>query len=487
MNLHFRTIFKVIGLVLIIAGFAMILPLATAIVYGEEDSRNAFACTIVPCLFFGFIMFKFIHHSAGRLRLRDGFLIVALCWLLISTIGTVPVVVSGAIPSFFDGLFEMCSGFTTTGASAVADIEALPKTVLMWRALSHWLGGMGILVLAIALFPTLGISGQEIVEAETPGPVLSKLTPKMSETARGLYSIYLGFTALETVLLIFGGMDFFDAITHAFSTVGTGGFSNYNDSVAHFNSPYINMVICVFMILCGINFNLFYALLRNRAIPFFKDMECRVYLMFITAFTVIIAAWLWVSDTVDNIFQALHHSLFQVASIISTTGFATTDFGKWPPLCIMVLFCIFFIGGSSSSTAGGVKVIRVLVMLKMIKRSIMLKLHPNALINIRYNGRILSTDIVQGICAFVFLYATTFFAVSLFISLDNHDMLTNLSAAATCLGNIGPGFGLVGPSDNFSIFSDGMKFVLSLTMVAGRLELFTLLMLLSGKFWNPNE
>ncbi len=487
MDLHYRTIFKVIGLVLIITGIAMVLPLVTSLFYGEASSTRAFLYVLLPCLALGFIQFKFIHQSEGRLRLRDGFLIVALCWLLISALGAIPLVVEGCFKNYMDAFFEMCSGFTTTGATVVSDVEALPKAVLMWRALSHWLGGMGILVLAIALLPTLGISGQEIVEAETPGPVLSKLTPKMSETARGLYTIYILFTGAETILLLFGGMSFFDALTHAFSTVGTGGFSNYNDSIAHFANPYIDAVICFFMIMCGINFNLLYVFFRDRAVNFLKDQECRIYLIFVAMFTVAISVWLIVKDTYDNIFTSIHHALFQVASIISTTGFSSTDFEKWPSFCIMMLLCIFFIGGSSSSTAGGVKVIRVVVMLKMIRRSIYLKLHPSALVHIRYNNRILSTDVVQGICAFVFLYATTFFAVSIFISLDNFDMLTNLSATATCLGNIGPGFGLVGPTENFSIFSDGMKFILSLTMVAGRLELFTLLMLLTGKFWNPNE
>ena len=487
MDLHFRTIFKVQGQVLIILGVAMTMPLMTAFIYGESDSVRAFSFVMIPCLILGIFQHFFIKPSKGQLRLRDGYLIVAISWLVVSAVGAIPMMIDGSIPSYFDGFFEMCSGFTTTGATILKDVEAMPKAVLMWRAFSHWLGGMGILVFAIALMPSLGISGQEIVEAETPGPTLSKVTAKMSDTARSLYLIYITFTAAETILLLLGGMSFFDALTHTFGTVGTGGFGNYNDSIAHFNSPYIDFVITVFMIASGINFNLYFLFIKDGAIKFFKDQECRLYLIFFSVFTLAITVWLMISDTAESFLHAIRLAAFQVASIITTTGFATDDFSKWPAFCVMLLFCLFFIGGSSSSTAGGVKVIRVLVMLKMIKRSIALKLHPNALVHIRVDKKTLSTDVVQNICAFVFLYVACFFVVSILLSIENHDMLTNLSATAACLGNIGPGLSQVGPVDNFSIFNDGGKFILSLTMVAGRLELFTLLMMFTGRFWNPNE
>ena len=487
MDLHFRTIFKTQGQVLMIMGIAMLLPLLTALIYGEDASARAFAFVLIPCFIVGTLQFKCIRHSKSNLRLRDGFLIVAVSWLIVPAIGAIPMIIDGSIPSYFDSFFEMCSGFTTTGATILPDVEAMPKSVLMWRAFSHWLGGMGILVFAIALLPSLGISGQEIVEAETPGPVLSKVTAKMSDTARSLYMIYIAFTVTETLLLLLGGMSFFDAITHTFGTVGTGGFGNYNDSIAHFNSPYIDFVITVFMIASGVNFNLYFLFLKDGTLNFFKDSECKLYFLIFGIFSLAITAWLMISGTAGSFLHALRLAAFQVASIMTTTGFATDDFSLWPSFCVMLLFCLFFVGGCSSSTAGGVKVIRVLVMLKMIKRSIALKLHPNALVYIRIDRKILSTDIVQNICAFVFLYVTFFFAVSMLISFDDHDMITNLSATAACLGNIGPGLGDAGPVSNFDFFSNGSKFLLSMTMVAGRLEMFTLLMILTGRFWNPNE
>lgn len=487
MGLKYRTIFKTEGQVLIIIGIAMLLPLLTALAYDETASAKAFAFVLVPCIFLGAVQVRSIRYSEKQLRLRDGFLIVAVSWILASAIGALPMLIDHSIPGFFDSFFEMCSGFTTTGATILSDVESMPKSVLMWRSFSHWLGGMGILVFAIALLPSLGISGQEIAEAETPGPVLSKITPKMSDTARNLYIIYISFTLAETILLLLGGMSFFDALTHSFGTVGTGGFGNYNDSVAHFDSAYIDFVITFFMIVSGINFNLYFVFLKDGTVSFFKDQECRLYLMIFCAFSAAIAFWLMITHTFNGFFHSLRYAAFQVASILTTTGFATTDFGKWPSFCIMLLFTLFFIGGCSSSTAGGVKVVRVLVMLKMIKRSIALKLHPNALIYIRVDKKTLNTDIVQNICAFVFLYAAFFFAVSISISLDDHDMLTNLSAAAACIGNIGPGLSDVGPASNFDLFSNAGKFILSISMVAGRLELFTLLMLFSGRFWNPNE
>lgn len=487
MSLHFRTIFKTQGQVLLILGTSMLLPLVTALIYGETSSARAFAFVLVPCLLIGIAQMRLIRPSKGNLKLRDGYLIVAVSWLLISALGALPMIIDGSIPSYFDSFFEMCSGFTTTGATTLSDVESLPKAVMMWRSFSHWLGGMGILVFAIALLPSLGISGQEIVEAETPGPVLSKVTAKMSDTARSLYLIYISFTVAETFLLLLGGMNFFDAITHSFGTVGTGGFSNYNDSIAHFDSAYIDFIITAFMIFSGVNFNLYFIFIRDGAITFFKNQECRLYLIFFGAFSLIISVWLVISGTTESFLHAVRLAFFQVASIITTTGYATDDFSLWPPFCTMLLLCLFFVGGCSSSTAGGVKVIRVLVMLKMIKRTIALKLHPNALVNIRVDRKILSTDIVQSICAFVFLYVAFFFGISIIMSFDGHDMITNLTATAACLGNVGPGLGDVGPADNFGFFSDGSKFILSITMVAGRLELFTLLMLFTGKFWNPNE
>ena len=487
MGFCLKSIAKILSRVLAMLGASMFLPVITALAYGEDDCVRSFLVVALPCIFFGVILQRIIPYSRHNMRLRDGFLLVTLTWLLLASIAAVPVVISGSMASWFDAFFEMCSGFSTTGATVCEDVEALPHAILLWRSFSHWIGGMGILVFAIAWMPALGISGQEIAEAETPGPVLSKITPKMSETARDLYLIYIAFTLIETVLLMIGGMGLFDAVTHSFATVGTGGFGNYNDSIAHFGSTYIDIVITVFMLLSGINFNLYFFVLRRKVSIAVKDDEFKAYILIFTVATLIITFYGTFSNTFDGFFEGLHQAAFQVASILTTTGFSTCDFALWPPLCMMVLFVLFFIGGCSSSTGGGIKVVRVLIIIRMIGRSAALKLHPNAYITIKYNNRKFSTDTVQGICAFVCLYLFTLFAVTLWVALDNYDMVTSFTATASCLGNIGPGFSSVGPAENFGIFSNSVKLVLSLTMITGRLELFTILMMFSRRFWLPDE
>lgn len=465
----------------------MFLPVITAMAYDETHCAGSFLVIALPCIFIGVILSRLIPYSKRNMSLRDGFLMVTMTWLLLASISAFPLMISGAIPSWIDAFFEMCSGFSTTGATICDDVEALPHAALMWRSFSHWIGGMGILVFAIAWMPALGISGQEIVEAETPGPVLSKISPKMSETARDLYLIYIVFTIAETILLLAGGMGPFDALTHSFATVGTGGFGNYNDSIAHFGSAYIDVVITLFMLLSGVNFNLYFFAIRKRFSAFLKDDEFKTYASIFVGATLLIAFFGTAQNAFDGFFEGLHQAAFQVASILTTTGFSTCDFGDWPPVCMMVLFLLFFIGGSSSSTAGGPKVVRILIMMRMIARSAALKLHPNAYITIKYNDRKFSTDTVQGICAFIFLYMATLAGVTLFVAFDDYDMVTSLSAAASCLANVGPGLGAAGPAFNFNIFSDGVKFILSFTMIAGRLELFTLLMMFSRRFWLPDE
>ncbi len=492
MVINAKAYVKIMGMLSIIAGFSMVFPLITGIVYKEESSINAFGDTIGASLLFGIFLVILSRKVKGdrrftHLKTRDAFLIVASTWILFSAIAAFPYVIQGCIPSFIDAFFETSSGFTTTGSSILTDVEALPKAMLFWRMFAHWLGGMGILVLAIALLPQLGINGQAIVKAEAPGPTLSKVTPKMSDTARTLYVTYFAFTVVQTILLMFGGVDFFDSVTHTFATVGTGGFSNYNASVGHFDSAYVEGVITVFMILSGVNFNLYFLSLKGGLSILFKDSELRAYLIFIGIATFLLTIYLYLGNFYESIGSAFRYAVFQAASIITTTGFATTDFDLWPTFCVMILLFLFFAGGCSSSTGGGIKIVRVLVILKMIKRSALLRLHPNALIPVKLNEQPLPGDTVQGISSFVFFYITLLFSVGILVSLDGYDLVTSFSAAATCLGNIGPGFHDVGPTMNFSGFSDPTKLLLSFTMIAGRLELFTLLMLLSKKFWNPTH
>ncbi|WP_324824393.1 TrkH family potassium uptake protein [Sinanaerobacter sp. ZZT-01] len=487
MVLNYKLILKVDAAIGILLAVAMIPSLIVSLLYNETDAAVAFARCIAPMLLLGsFAVYK-IRPTTSTLHMRDGFLIVASSWILASIFGSVPFLLSHTIPSFVDAFFETASGFSTTGSTILTNIELLPKGILFWRSFTHWLGGMGILVFAIALLPALGIGGQRIIRAETPGPTLDKLSPKISDTARILYSMYFGMTLLEVILLCLGGVSLYDSLVHTFGTVGTGGLSSYNDSIAHFNSIYVDIVITIFMVLAGINFNLYYLLLQKRIKDFFSDYELRGYLLIIGIATILIALNLWFTKTYDTIGESLRYSVFQAASITTTTGYGTADFNLWPTFSKMVLFLLMFVGGSSSSTGGGVKVIRVLILLKLIRRGIYRKLHPRAIVPVKIQGRSIPSDTVSGITSFAVLYVCLLLFGSLVISLENFDMMTSISSVAACLGNIGPGFELVGPSSNYSMFSDFSKMFLSFYMLIGRLELFTIILLFSKLFWNPDR
>jgi len=487
MVLNYKLILKVDAAIGILLAVAMIPSLIVSLLYNETDAAVAFARCIAPMLLLGsFAVYK-IRPTSSTLHMRDGFLIVASSWILASIFGSVPFLLSHTIPSFVDAFFETASGFSTTGSTILTNIELLPKGILFWRSFTHWLGGMGILVFAIALLPALGIGGQRIIRAETPGPTLDKLSPKISDTARILYSMYFGMTLLEVILLCLGGVSLYDSLIHTFGTVGTGGLSSYNDSIAHFNSIYVDIVITIFMILAGINFNLYYLLLQKRIKDFSSDYELRGYLLIIGIATILIALNLWFTKTYDTIGESLRYSVFQAASITTTTGYGTADFNLWPTFSKMVLFLLMFVGGSSSSTGGGVKVIRVLILLKLIRRGIYRKLHPRAIVPVKIQGRSIPSDTVSGITSFAVLYVCLLLFGSLVISLENFDMMTSISSVAACLGNIGPGFELVGPSSNYSMFSDFSKMFLSFYMLIGRLELFTIMLLFSKLFWNPDR
>ena len=487
MDLNWNVILRVIGALFIVIGFSMIPAMIVSIIYSEPTIIEAFIKTIIPSIIFGGLLMLLNKQKKGRTKVRDGYIIVALCWILASIVAAAPFVISGEITNPIDAFFETCSGFSTTGSSILTDVEAMSKGLLFWRSFTHWLGGMGILIFAIALLPNLGISGQAIAKAETPGPTLDKLTPKLSDTAKMLYLLYLCFTAAETILLMFGGVSLFDSLVHTFGTVGTGGFSSYNKSVGHFDSAYVDIVISIFMIMSGVNFNLYFIIFRQHLKAFFKDAELRLYLSIVGMSTLFIGVYLYSAGIIDTLPTAFRYSLFQTASIITTTGFATANFDLWPTFCKMILLILMFVGACSCSTGGGLKVIRILIILKLIKRGISLKLHPNAFVSLKINNKALPVDTVSAIASFVFLYIITIFASTILISLDGFSLITSFSAVVTCLGNIGPGFDLVGPVMNFSIFSNGSTLLLSFLMLAGRLELFTILLLLTPRFWNPNR
>lgn len=487
MNLKYKAIVRIIGALFLITGIMLLLPCAVGLYYKEYNCSAVFCGISLFCIVFGGATMLLIRHTGLMLQKRDGYLIVSMAWLLMSAIGAFPFVINGCIPNFIDAFFEMCSGFSTTGSSILTDVEALPKSMLFWRSFTNWIGGMGILVFAVALLPSLGLSGQVIVQSEAPGPSLSKITPKMTDTAKSLYLIYTGLSIVLIILLMFGGMDLFDASTHTFATMGTGGFSTYNSSIAAFDSAYIDAVLTIFMLIAGCNFNLYYMAITGKAKKAFSDSEFKLFLKITAVSIVVITLYLFFTDVYPNIGQSLRYSSFQVATIITTTGFATANYDVWPTFCAMVIFILFFIGGCSSSTSGGLKVIRVSVLGKMLKRTLEQQLHPRAVLDIKDNNKIIPSDTVQNIFSFALLYWAMVAIIGLIVSLDGFDVITNFSAAASCLGNIGPGFHEVGPTVNYSIFSYPVKLVLSLAMIAGRLELFTFMLLFAPRFWNPSR
>lgn len=487
MTVNFNSVIKIMSIIFFVLGFSMFPALLVAIIYDDPVCNFAFFSTIFLCFGIGGIFYKMYQPQELKLKERDGFLIVTLCWLTASLVGAMPFFLAGAIPSYIDAFFETCSGFSTTGCSILTDIESLPKSMLFWRSFTHWLGGMGIIVFATALLPSIGIKGQMIASAETPGPTLDKISPRFSDTARNLYLVYIIFTIVETFLLLAGGMNLYDALLHTFGTVGTGGFSSYGDSIAHFESGYIHWVIIVFMLLCGINFNLYFVLLKRGIRSVFKDSELKFYLLMIAGVTLAIFLNVYQSGYYENLGKAFTDSAFQVVSIITTTGYATCDYDIWPTFSRMLVFILLLTGACSSSTGGGVKLIRILVGLKMVRRGVSLKLHPSRFIPVTVGNRAVPQEVATNIANFIFLYIFVIFAGSTVISLNGFDLVTTISSVMTCVGNVGPGFNLVGPSMNFALFSDFSKVFLSLLMIAGRLELFTFFMLLSPHYWNANK
>ncbi len=487
MRLNIKLDIRILSIVMLLISLSMLPALCVSLLYGENETAKSFLVCIVPVILFCTVLTLVSRPVSSTIRIRDGFLIVAFCWILGSAVGALPFIVSGAIPSFPDAFFESASGFTTTGSTILKDVEILPKGILFWRSFTHWLGGMGILILAIALLPTLGIGALHIAEAETPGPSIDKLSPKITDSARILYVIYIGMTVIETILLMLGRMDLFDALVHTFGSVGTGGFSSYNASIGHFDSLYIELVISAFMLLAGINFNLYYLLFLRKWKGFFLDGELRAYLCIICGATLLITVALIVFGSTEGVSDALRLAFFQTVSIITTTGYCTADFSLWPSAGIMTLFLLMFVGGCSSSTAGSVKVIRVVVFLKLIRRGIYKRLHPTAVVPIKLGGGNLSSQAVSRIASFLFLYLALFLSGTLLLSLDSFDLVTVASSVAACLGNVGPGFGAVGPLSNFSGYSDGSTLFLAMLMIAGRLELFTIILLFLPGFWNPDR
>lgn len=486
-DLNYRSVIRMMGVLFLVLAAAFLPALIVALIYGEYTEVKSFLLTMVPCFIIGLVLIKTFKASSIKTRHRDVYLIVSLCWLISSFIGAIPLFISGGVTNPFDAFFEICSGFSTTGASILTDIEGQAKSILFWRSFTHWLGGMGIIVFMAALLPSMGIGVQMIAGAETPGPTLTKVRAKFSDTAKDLYILYIVFTVIEVILLMLGGVSLYDSLIHSFGTVGTGGFSNYGDSVAHFNSAYVEWIIIIFMVICGINFNLYFLLPKKKIKDFFQDEELRWYLAFIGITAILITIVLLVRGEYSDSSSAFRDAVFHVTSVITTTGYATTNYDLWPTFCKMLIVLLTISGACSSSTGGGVKVIRILTAIKYVRRGFAQKLHPHRVVNIMVNRKPLPQQVATDIVYFIFLYIAFLVVGTVLISFDGYDITTNFTAALTCLSNVGPGLNVVGPSGNFSGFSDFSTFVLSILMIAGRLELFTFIMLFSPRFWNSNR
>lgn len=478
--MNYGVVIKVLGNLLTVEALLMIPSLLVSLYYNQYD-KTAFLSSIFITGIVGFVMSR-KKGLRKTIKAKEGLAIVAFGWILVSFFGSLPFVLSGSIPSWVDSFFETVSGFTTTGSTIVDNVESLPMGILFWRSFTHWIGGMGILVFTIAILPTLGVGGFQIFKVESPGPMPDRIVPRVTDTAKILYITYFIMTLLEIILLLFGGMSLYDAAVHTFGTVGTGGFSTKVASVGHYDSSYTHIIIGIFMILSGVNFSLYYLLFQGKWKEVFKNEELRLYLGIILISVVLIG--LNINSTMyKNIGLAFRDAFFQVGSIITTTGYATTNFDKWPTFSKSILFLLMFVGGCAGSTGGGLKNIRILVLFKLIRREISKILHPRAVIPIKTNGNAVSNETVAGITSFFALYIFIFVLGTVLISLEGMDLVSSSSAVASALGNIGPGFGLVGPSETFSSISSMGKLLLSLLMLLGRLELFTIIALVLPKTW----
>lgn len=494
MKLNYKIIFHFLGLLLLFNGGFMLLSALISFIYKDGVTPSLLLSGGLIILLGLFVMFLTKNH-AKEMNKREGYIVVAFGWLVMALSGTVPYVLTGSITSFTSAFFETMSGYTTTGATILNDIEIIPKGVLFWRSLTHWIGGMGIIVLAVAILPLLGIGGMQMFAAEAPGPSADKLHPRITDTAKRLWLIYFGYTAAETILLKVAGMSFFDAINHSLCTLSTGGFSTKNASVAYWNGqPIIQYIIIIFMFLAGTNFVLSYFAFKGNVQRIIRDEELKLYLKFIVIFTIIAALIIYfkTDPSISSIEHpmvwgkaesAFRHSLFQVLSVITTTGFITADYTLWTPFLMVFFFGLMFLGGSAGSTSGGVKVVRHLILIKNGFLEFKRALHPNAILPVRYNGKAVTGDIVFNILAFFILYMLSFIVGALVFSMMDIDFMSAIGLSASSLGNVGPALGNFGPVNNYAALPAVGQWWASFLMLIGRLELFTVLILLTPFFW----
>ncbi len=478
--MNIKAVVHILGALLFFLGLSMLFPLGFSLYFGDGDA-TALGSSALISMAAGLLAWSTMKVEQ-ELGIRDSFAVVTLGWVVMAAFGALPFLLSGTVDSPTDAYFETMSGMTTTGATILTDIEGIPRGILFWRSLTHWLGGMGIIVLSLAILPMLGVGGMQLFKAEVPGPVSDKLSPRVQSTAKILWGVYVLFSGIETVLLMAGGMSFFDSLCHAFGTMATGGFSTKNMSIGHFDSAYLDFVIIIFMLIAGTNFALHYRFLKGNWKCYLQDKEFLFYISIVGIATLIIGLDIGIR-TYDDIGLSIRAALFQSASITTTTGFGTADFEGWSYLSQFMLFGLMFVGGCAGSTGGSIKNIRVILLFKQSIVELKRLIHPEAVIPVRLGGRSIPADVVGNVLSFFIVYMFSFFAATLIMSLLGLDIVSALTAAAATLGNIGPGLGSIGPTDNYAHIPTAGKWVLSVCMLLGRLELFTVLVLFTPEFW----
>lgn len=480
--MRWAPVLNLVGVLCLFLGLSMILPLLTDIFYDHDTLVPWLVSMALSMVLGGVLLLGTRKAKTSHLSQREGVAIVVAGWLVVGFLGALPFYFSTSFASLTDALFESISGFTTTGASILTDVEALSHGLLLWRSLIQWLGGMGIIVLSIAILPFLGIGGMQLFKAEVPSPTPDKLKPRIRDTATILWKVYVLFTALQVLVLWLGGMGPYDAVCHAFTTMPTGGFSTKTASIAHYDSCYFDVVFIIFMLLAGVNFSLHYQMLRGKPLAFWRDSECRFYLGVLVFLCLIVTVDLHV-HLGKALGEALRYGSFQVVSLLTTTGYATADYEQWPAMSQLVLLLCMFAGASAGSTGGGMKMIRVMLCFKFCVRELLSLIHPHGIYKIKLNGTLVSEKVMASILAFLALYMTVFALGSLVLASMGVDVMTSVSAVASCVGNIGPAFGSVGPTENYALLPEAAKWLLSGCMILGRLEIYTLIIFLVPEFW----
>lgn len=480
--MNFKVILYIIGFLLILTAAFMISSVLFSIIYDSNDKSSIIISGLITGLVGTALWYRYKEARGAEIRKKEGYFIVTVGWIIMSVAGSLPFVVHGSIPSFTDAFFETVSGFTTTGASILTDVEKLPEGLLFWRSMTHWVGGMGIILLSIAILPFLSVGGMQLYQAEVAGPSKDKLHPRVKETAKRLWAIYVLFTAVQTLLLLFGGMNLLDSLCHSFGSIATGGFSTKNQSVAFYNSAYIDYVIIIFMFIGGTNFTLHYFALHGKILSYWRDGEFKFYLGFIALTVLFTTLFLFFNNSL-SIESSFRNASFNILSVLTSTGFAIADYEAWAPFFSTFFLILLLFGACAGSTSGGVKMIRYQLLIKHSILELRRLIHPQAVLPVRHNGKAVPNDIIAKIASFVFLYLAIFGLGSFFLSLLGLDIKSAMGGVAACMANIGPGLGTTGPVTNYSSVPDLGKWILSFLMLLGRLELYTVLIIFSRAFW----